>query len=165
MKEGEQRSNSGQHRNQLVQLMFKDEERWKLAQLPVAQQDRNVFQTEHQQIARNAERDFGQHGVRIGMPEGKPCAQGLANVDHQDRDRAAVADEANHYGRVENRSQLGPLQDIDKKSSEERTRSQSDNAEIEKDPQAEGEAVIHICLVQPVVKAEAGRIDSHREQG
>src|SRR5579863_5579344 len=98
------------------------------------------------------------------MPEGEPRPQGLPNVDHQDRDRAAVADEPDDYSGVEDRLQLGALQDVDEESGEERTRAQRDDAEIEEDPQAEGEAVIHIRLVQPAVQAETGGINSDREQ-
>ena len=59
--------------------------------------------------------------------------------------------------------QLGPLQNVDQKSGEERARAQRDDAEIEKDPQPEREAIIHVRLVQPVVQAQASRINSDSE--
>ena len=44
VEERKQRSDARQHRHQFMELMFKHQERRQLSQLPVAQQDRNVFQ-------------------------------------------------------------------------------------------------------------------------
>jgi hypothetical protein len=83
--------------------MFKDQERRQFAQPAVPQQDRNVFQAKYQEVAGNAERDFREHRMRVGMPEGEPRPQRLAYIDHQDGNRAAVADEAHNHGGVQNR--------------------------------------------------------------
>ena len=160
MKEREQRTHAGEHRHKFVKLMFKDQERRELAQLAVAQKDRNIFQAEHQQVARDAERNFREHRVRIRMPESEPCPQGLSDIDHQNGDRAAIADKADDDGGVQDRLQLSALQNVDQKPGEERACAQGDDSQIEKDPEAEGEAIVHVGLVQPVVEAQTSGIDS-----
>src|SRR5579871_1773383 len=130
MKEREQRPHRSEHRNEFVQLMFKNQERWKPPQLPVAKQERDVFEAQYQQVARNAKRDLSQHRVRIRMPKGEPCPQWLSDIDHQNGNRSAVTDEAHDYSCVEDRFQLSLLQDIDQKSREECSRSERNNPEV-----------------------------------
>src|SRR6476620_9108217 len=103
--------------------MFEYQKRWQLPQLPIAQENWDILQTQHGQVTRNAERHLREHRMRIRMPEGEPGPQRLTDVNHQDRDRPAVADEANHYGSVQDGSQLRALQDIDQKSCKECARS------------------------------------------
>src|ERR1041385_9193014 len=98
------------------------------------------------------------------MPEGEPCAQRLADVDHQDCYCTAVTDKTDYYRRIQDWLQLGSLQDVNQKSGEECSRTQRDDAEIQKNPQAEREAVVHLGLVQAVVKAQSRGIPSHRQQ-
>src|ERR1039458_9160271 len=98
------------------------------------------------------------------MPEGEPCPQRLAHIDHQDCYRPAIADEPDHHRRVQNRLELGTLQDVNEESGEERARPQCDDSEIKKNPKTKGEAVVHIRLVQPVVQAQTGGIDSDGEK-
>src|ERR1700728_542881 len=147
-----------------MKLMFEYQKRWQLSQLPVAQQNRNVFQAQHQQITRDAKRNLGQHGVSIRVPECEPRPQRLPDVDHQYRYRAAVADEADDHRSIQNRLQFNSFQDVDQKSREECPSPQRDDAEIEKDPQTKGEAVVHVGLVEPVEQAETSRVDTDREQ-
>jgi hypothetical protein len=66
----------------------------------------------------------------------------------KDADGAAVADESDDDGVFRMGAELGLLQDVDQESGEERARAERDHAEIEKNPQAEGEAVVHVGLVQ-----------------
>ena len=164
MKERQQSSHGREHGNQFVQLMFENQERRQFPELPVAQQYRNVLQAEHQQVTRDAEGDFSQHGVCVGMPEGEPGPQRLPDVDHQDRDRAAVADESHDHGGVEDGFQFDALQDVDEEPGEECARAQCNNAEIQENPQAEREAVIHVGLVQAVEQAECGRVNAAPQQ-
>ena len=44
VKEGEQRTHASEYWHKLVKLMFKDQERRELAELAVAQKNRNIFQ-------------------------------------------------------------------------------------------------------------------------
>src|ERR1700727_2494259 len=98
------------------------------------------------------------------MPEGEPRAQRLADVDPQNADCAAVANKADDDGSVQNGFEFGALQDVNEKSSEECACAEGDDAEIKKNPEAEGEAIVHVGLVQPVIQAEASRVDSDGKQ-
>src|SRR5579864_5667802 len=97
------------------------------------------------------------------MPEGEPRSQGLANVNHQDRNRTAIADETHNHGGVQNGLQLGALQNVDQKSCEERARPQGNDPQIEEDPEAEGETIVHVGLVQTVVKAQTSGVNPNSQ--
>jgi hypothetical protein len=88
----------------------------------------------------------------------------LANIDHQDSDCAAVADETQHHGAIEDRAEFGSFEDVDEKPGEERAGAESDNSQIKKDPEPECETIVHIGLIQTVAKAEPRGIDSQREE-
>jgi hypothetical protein len=103
MKERQERAHAGQNRNELVSLVFKDKERGNAAQLAVFHQHRNVFEDQHQQVTRDAEGHFGEHRMRIRIPESEPGAQRLADVDHEYRHGAAVARQTDDHGAVEHR--------------------------------------------------------------
>ena len=164
MKEREQGTHASEYWHKLVKLMFKDQERRELAELAVAQKDWNIFQAEHEQVARDAEGHFREHRVGIRMPESKPCPQGLSDIDHQNGDRAAIADKADDNGGVQDRLQLSALQNVDQKPGKERACAQGNDSQIEEDPEAEGEAIVHVGLVQPEVEAQTSCIDSNRKQ-
>src|ERR1039457_1677052 len=67
---------------------------------------------EHQQVAGDAECDLGEHRVRIRVPEREPCSQWLSNINHQDGNGAAVTDEADNHGGVQDGSEIGTLQKV-----------------------------------------------------
>src|SRR5215467_284375 len=134
MKERKQCPHSCQYWHQLVQLMLKNKERRQLSQLPILQNDRYVFQTQHRQVAGDAERYLSQHRVRIRMPERKPESQRLSNIDPQNSHRTAVADEPNHNRSIEDGLEFCPLQNVDEKSREERSRPECDDSQIKKNP-------------------------------
>ena len=151
MEKGKEGAHAGEHRNQLVKLMFKNQERRHLAQLAVAQEHGQVFQNEHEQITGNAERDLGEHRVGVRVPEGEPCAQGLPDVHHQDRHRAAIANQPHHHRAVQDGFEIFLLEDVNQKAGEEGARAHGDHSQVQIDPHSEGEAIVHVGLVQAVV--------------
>src|SRR5579864_5283706 len=100
----------------------------------------------------------------VRMPEGEPCPQGLTHIDHQNRDRAAVADEADDDRGIQNRPEVDSLKDVNQKSGEESSRAEGDDPKIKEYPQPECEAVVHVGLVEPVIQAKPSRIHSQCQQ-
>src|ERR1022692_3046396 len=94
------------------------------------------------------------------MPEGEPEAQRLSHVHQEGRHGPAITDEADNHSAVDYCLELGLLEDVKQEAREEGARAQRDDGEIEEDPEAEGEAVIHVGLVEPLDKAEAGAIEA-----
>jgi hypothetical protein len=81
------------------------------------------------------------------------------------RHGAAVADQADDDGAVDHRLQFLELQDVEQEAGEEGAGAEGDDGEVDEDPQAEGEAVVHVGLVQAFDQAQAGAIDAEEEQG
>ncbi len=120
--------------------------------------------SQHGEVAADAERDLGQHGVHVGIPEGEPGAQRLADIHHEGAHRAAVADQADDDGAVDHRLEFLELEDVEQEAGEEGAGAERDDGEIQKDPQAEGVAVVHVGLVQAFDQAEAGAVEAEEEQ-
>src|SRR5664280_1056664 len=72
-----------EHRHHLVELELEHEERGDLAELAVLEQDREVLDRQHRQVAGDAERDLGEHRVHVGVPEREPGPQRLTDIHHQ----------------------------------------------------------------------------------
>src|ERR1035437_4080877 len=98
------------------------------------------------------------------MPEGEPEAQRLSHVHQEGRHGPAITDESDDHRAVDYRLELALLEDVKQEAREEGARAQRDDGEIEEDPEAEGEAVIHVGLVEPLDKAEAGAIEAEGQQ-
>jgi len=61
-------------------------------------------------------------------------------------------------------AQVADLENIEQKTGKECARAERDHRQVQEDPQAESEAVIHIGLVQPLHQAQAGRVEAERQQ-
>ena len=164
MEERQERAHAGQDGHQLVQFELEHQRARRLPQPTIPQHLRDVLDRQHAQVAGDAEGHFGEHRMDIGIPERVPEAQRLPDVDGQHADGAAVADEADHDRALDHRAQLLDAQDIEQKAGEERTRAQRDHGEVEEDPQAEREPVIHVGLVQAQAQAQIGGIKAESQQ-
>src|ERR1022692_2222871 len=98
------------------------------------------------------------------MPEGEPEAQRLSHVHQEGRHRPAITDESDDHRAVDYRLELALLEDVKQEAREEGARARRDDGEIEEDPEAEGEAVIHVGLVEPLDKGGAGPIGPEAQQ-
>ena len=98
------------------------------------------------------------------MPEGKPEPRRLAHVYQQRRNGPAITDEADDHRAVDDGLEFAFLQNVKQEAGEERARAQGDHGEIDEDPESEGEAVIHVGLVEPLDQAEACAIEAERQQ-
>ena len=130
VEKGKEGAHGGENRNQLVKLMFKNQEGRHLPQLPVSQEYGQVFQNEHEQITSNAEGNFGEHRVGVRVPESEPCAQGLPDVHHQDRHGAAIANQAHHHRAVQDGFEVFLLEDVNEEAGEEGAGAHGDHSQI-----------------------------------
>src|SRR5580704_10576284 len=98
------------------------------------------------------------------MPESEPGPQWLAHIDHQNPHGSAIANEAHDDCGIQDGLEFGALEDIDQKPGKECSSTQCDHPEIKKDPQPEGETVVHVGLVEPVVQAQPRCVNSYCEE-
>ena len=164
MEERQECSDPCQHRHHLVQLEFEHQEPGDLTQFAVLQDDRDVFDEEYRQVARQAEGHFGQHRMRVRMPEREPCPDRLTDVHHQDEHRAAVADESKDHCAVDHRAQFFAAEDVQQEPCEEGAGAERDDGQIEIDPESEREPVVHVRVEQPLGQTEVDRVETDPEQ-
>ena len=98
------------------------------------------------------------------MPEDKPAPNGLPYIHTQHGNGSRVTDKSYDHGGIDDGPQAimegieeDPANDVGQKSGEKRTCAEGDQGEIEDDPQAKGEVVIHIRLVQAFPEDQEGR--------
>ena len=100
----------------------------------------------------------------LGYQKVNQARSGWPTSTARARDRAAVADQADDDGAVDDGAQFLEFQDVEQEAGEEGAGAEGDHGEIEEDPQAEGEAVVHVGLVQAFDQAEAGGVEAEGEQ-
>src|ERR1035441_5655306 len=66
VEEREEGAHAGQHVDQFVQLELENQKSGNLAQLAVLEHDGQVLDEQHGEVATDAERDLGEHGVHVG---------------------------------------------------------------------------------------------------
>ena len=84
----------------------------------------------------------------VGVPEDEPVAQRLSDVDGQNQQGRAVADEPDKHGVVDNVFEFILADDIFQQSRKEGAAAQGDDGQVGPDPQGEPVVIIHIGLVQ-----------------
>ena len=127
-----------------------------LVELLLLEHQRDVLDDEHRQVHADAEDDFREHGVHVGVPEAEPRAQRLAELHGQDEHGARVAEEAHYDRQVDDGHQGLDLEYVAQKAGEERAGAQSDDRQVEGDVQAEGEVVVEAGHAQAVPEHHAG---------
>ena len=100
----------------------------------------------------------------LGYQNVNQNAQRLSDVHRQHGHRAAVADEPDDHGAVDDGAQFVHLQDVEQKAGKERARAERDHSQVEKDPEPEREAVVHVRLVQAFDQAEPGGVEAEGQQ-
>jgi hypothetical protein len=80
--------------------------------LAVLQDQGDVLYGQYRKVARQAESHLGEHGVDIGVPENKPAAQRLPDVDGQNQQGRTVADKSDQDSVIDDVFQLIFAEDI-----------------------------------------------------
>ncbi len=163
VEEGQKGAGGGEDRHGAVHVVGQVVEEGHLVDLAVFQNQRNVLDGQHDEIARETEGHFGQHRMHVGMPENKPAAQRLTDVDAQNQQRRAVADEADQHGVVDDVLQLVLADHIFEQSGEEGATAQGDHRQVGPDPEREPIIVVHVGLVQPLDPAQQHGIDAPQQ--
>jgi hypothetical protein len=100
----------------------------------------------------------------LGYQKVYQARSGCPDIHHQHGDGAAVTDEPDHYGAVDDGLEFVFLQDVQEETGKKRAGPECDHREIEEDPQPECEPVIHVGLVQPFDQAQAGCVEAETKQ-
>ncbi|VTR63956.1 hypothetical protein DESC_120048 [Desulfosarcina cetonica] len=163
MEEGKKRAGGGEDRHGFVHVMAQVVKERYSVNLAIFQDQRDVLDGQHREIAGEAEGHLGEHGVDVGVPEDEPSAQGLADVDGQDQQGRAIADEADEHGVVDDVFEFILADDVLEQTTEKSTATHSNDGQVGPDPQGESVVVIHVGLIQSFEPAQQHGINAPRE--
>src|SRR6056297_1451980 len=101
--------------------------------------------------------------MHIGMPENKPAAQRLSNINGQDQQRGTVADKTNDHGKIDNIFQFINLENVFQKSCEKSTATNRNDCQVSPDPQGKSVVIVHVGLIQAFKPAQKHGINAPKQ--
>ncbi len=140
---GQERAYAREQGHQHMEIVGQGADETVFGQLAVFQHQGDVFHDEHDAVAGDAENDFRQHGMHVGVPVAEPATYGLAYIQHQNEHGAGIAQEADEGRQIDDVLQFVDIQNIAQQAGEKSPRAQRDDRKVKGDPQAETKIVVH----------------------
>jgi hypothetical protein len=116
--------------------------------LTILQNQGEILDQQHCEIARDTKGDLSQHGMDVCVPEDMPAPQGLTNIYCQDAEGCGIAYDSNDHSKIDDILKLVYLYDIPEKTRKKGTSAKGNNTQICGNPETEWVIVVKICLVQ-----------------
>jgi hypothetical protein len=126
---------------------------------PVFQDQGNVLDDQYGTIAGDAEGNFREHGVDIGMPVSEPCPKRLTNIKNQNHHGTRITKEPDDDREIDDVFELVNAQDIPQKPGEKGPGTQRDDRQINGDPQTESEVIVQTGRTQSLRKDDKGAVE------
>ena len=150
MERGQEGADAREEGHDQVEVMGDCVRQLPLDGLAVFEHQRDVFDDQHRAVAGDAEDDFREHRMHVGMPVAEPRPEGLADVEDKHEHGPGIAQEAHHHCQVDDVFQGVDVQEVAQRAREEGAGAEGDDREVEGDPQAEAEVVVKARFAEAV---------------
>ena len=161
---GKKSAYAGEKRHINVEVMGYVLDKFIFFKCTLFEDKRHIFDNKHYAVAGNAENNFREHGVHVGVPVAEPAPERLADVQYENEHGARVAQKADNGGKAYDVFEFIDIQDIAEQAGEKGTCAEGDDRKVDGNPQAEPEFIVKPCCSKPVCQHHESGNNAPKEQ-